>query len=176
MADTQLINVPVRPNKSKTYLLPYIDKYITIKFFDRLENTYISFNDDYRICLRYKYSGKNEFTEYERELERNKYYEKTIDINKNEVLYVFQIPEEMFNIVDLYISGKYSYLPDKDFLIKFLVKNFGLTLNSKIIKIINRDEQLKNEIEEELNIKIPEGQDISSVPEIEEENYYYKTT
>lgn len=173
MADDQLMIIPVRPNKSKTYLLPYINEYIAIRFLDRLENTYISFNDEYKICLRYLYSGKKEFTEYEKELESNIYYEKTIDINKKEVLYIFNIPEELFSTLDLFVSGKYSYLPNKELLISFLVKNFGLTLNSKIIKIINRDEQLKQEIEEELNIKIPDGQDISSIPELDQENYYY---
>lgn len=176
MAENQLMVVPDLPNKSKTYLLPYINEYVCIKFFEKLENTYISFNDEYKICLRYSYSGKKEFTEYEKELESNIYYEKTIDINKKEVLYIFNIPEELFSTLDLFVSGKYSYLPKKELLINFLIKNFGLTLNSKIIKVINRDEQIKRELEEELNVKIPDGQDLSSAPELEQENYYYKHT
>ena len=96
-------------NKSKTYLLPYIDQFIKIKFINRLNNTYVFLNDEYRICLRYEYSGKKEFTDYEKELEENQYYEKTIDINKKEVLYVFHFPVEMLDEVDLFLSGKISY-------------------------------------------------------------------
>lgn len=159
-----------KPCKSKTYLLPYINDYIEIKFPGRLKNTYISFNNEYAFCLRYEYSGKKEFVNYERELENNKYYKSTYDINKKEVLYVFDIPEELFDIVDLFVSGKYSYMPNKEKVIGFLMKNFGLSLESKIVKILNRDEALKKEIEDQLNVKIPIGMDLSSPPDLDSEN------
>ena len=160
-------------NKSKTYLLAYFSKYIPIKFIKQINNTYLFFNNDYNFCLRYEYSGKKEFTEYEKELESNEYYKLTIDINKKEVLYVFNIPDDLYSTVDLFISGKYSSLPDKEFLINFLIKNFDLKIEDKIIKIINRDLELKIKIEEELNIKIPEGVDLSSVPDLDDENFIY---
>jgi len=160
-------------NKSKSYLLAYINQYIKIKYIAKLNNTYLFYNNEYAFCLRYEYSGKKEFTEYERELENNKYYKGTVDINKKEVLYIFDIPDELFETVDLYVSGKYSYLPNKELLINFLKKNFELTNDHKIIKIINRDIRLKHEIEENLNIKIPEGMDLSSLPDLECENFKY---
>lgn len=165
----------LKPNKSKTYLLPYIDAYIPIKFFAQLKNTYVSFNNSYSFCLRYEYSAKKQFVDYERELEKNKYYKKTIDISKKEVLYVFDIPEDLFDVVDLYMSGKYSYLPQKEVVIGFLMKNFGLTIENKIIKILNRDEKLKEEIEDQLNVKIPDGMDLSSKPDVEDENFNFES-
>jgi len=158
-------------NKSKTYILPYISEYIPIKFINKLLNTYTFYNNEYAFCLRYEFSGKKEFTQYEKELESNKYYRETIDVNKREVLYIFDIPEDLFNIVDLYLDGKYSYLPNKDIVIGFLMKHFGLTLDNKIIKILNRDESLKQEIEDQLNVKIPDGIDLSSCPNKDNENY-----
>lgn len=131
------------------------------------------FNNEYRICLRYTFSGKKEFTEYESELEKNEYYDRTVDISKTEVLYVFHIPDELYEIIDLFLSGKYSYLPEKDTLIEYLEDNFGLNEDSKIIQIINRDERLKEQIEEEIGVKIPEGLDLSSVPDVNNENYIY---
>lgn len=160
--------------KSKTYVLPYINKYINIKFIDRLVNTYLFFNNDYAFCLRYKFSGKKEFTEYEKQLEKSKYYKETVDINKEEVLYVFDIPDELFTVVDLYTSGKYSYLPEKELIIEFLITNFNLTLDNKIIKILNRDKGLREEIEEKLNVRISEDMDLSSPPNLELENFIFK--
>lgn len=159
-----------KPNKSKTYMLPYINDYIEIKFPEKLKNTYISFNEEYAFCLHYEYSGKREFVNYERELEKNKYYKSTHDINKRETLYVFDIPEELFDIVDLFVSGKYSYMPHKEKIIGFLMKKFGLSLESKIVKILNRDESLKQEIEDQLNVRIPNGIDLSSPPNLDLEN------
>lgn len=161
-------------NKSKTYLLPYIDQFIKIKFVNKLVNTYVFLNDEYRICLRYEYSGKKEFTDYEKELEENQYYEKTIDINKKEVMYVFHFPVEILDEVDLFLSGKISYMPRKDIMISFLVKHFGLTREDNILKIINRDESFKKELENKLNTKIPEGLDLTSIPDIENENFKYQ--
>ena len=75
-------------NKSKTYFLPYIDEFIKIKFVDRLKNTYVFLNDEYKICLLYEYSAKKDIAEYENELETNEYYNRTIDVDKKTELYV----------------------------------------------------------------------------------------
>jgi hypothetical protein len=158
-------------NKSKTYILYYIGKYIPIKFLDKLNNTYIFFNNEYKICLRYTYSGKLEFTKYEKELESNEYYESTIDITKSEVLYTFNVPLELLDVLDLFISGKYSYLPEQEELVDFLICNFGLTEESKIIRIIRRDNELREALEEELNTKIPKDLDLSSLPDLDNENF-----
>ena len=161
-------------NKSKTYLLPYIDKYIKIKFINKLKNTYVFLNDEYKICLRYEYSGKKEFTDYEKELENNEYYDRTIDINKQEVLYAFNVPIELLEAIDLFLSGKISYMPEKEVMISFLVKNFDLKQDNELIKIINRDESYKRELELELNVNIPNGLDLTSVPDVENENFKYQ--
>ena len=161
-------------NKSKTYLLPYIDKYIKIKFINKLKNTYVFLNDEYKICLRYEYSGKKEFTDYEKELENNEYYDRTIDINKQEVLYAFNVPIELLEAIDLFLSGKISYMPEKEVMISFLVKNFDLKQDSELIKIINRDESYKRKLELELNVNIPNGLDLTSIPDVENENFKYQ--
>ena len=161
-------------NKSKTYLLPYIDKYIKIKFINKLKNTYVFLNDEYRICLRYEYSGKKEFTDYEKELENNEYYDRTIDINKQEVLYAFNVPIELLEVIDLFLSGKISYMPEKEVMISFLVKNFDLKQDSELIKIINRDESYKRKLELELSVNIPNGLDLTSIPDVENENFKYQ--
>ena len=65
-------------------------------------------------------------------------------------------------------------MPRKDIMISFLVKHFGLTREDNILKIINRDESFKKELENKLNTKIPEGLDLTSIPDIENENFKYQ--
>lgn len=161
-------------NKSKTYLLPYIDEFIKIKFVDRLKNTYVFLNDEYKICLLYEYSAKKGFSDYEKELEENEYYNKTIDIDKKTVLYVFDIPLEIVDCVDLFLSGKISYMPRREIMISFLVKNFNIKQDNDLIKIIKRDPNYKIKLESELNVKIPEGLDLTSSPDIEDETFKYQ--
>lgn len=156
-------------NKSKTYILPFINEYIPLKFFKDIINTYLFYEDSYKFCIKYKFSGKKEFTDFERELERNPLYYKTIDINKNEVVYIFHIPIELMDIIDLFLEGKYSYIPRKEVINEFFINKFNLPLNNKISKILNRDEDLRQELEEQLNVTIPEGLDLSSPPIIEDE-------
>lgn len=161
-------------NKSKTYFLPYIDEFIKIKFVDRLKNTYVFLNDEYKICLLYEYSAKKDFAEYENELETNEYYNRTIDVDKKTVLYVFDVPLELMDCLDMFLSGKISYMPKREVMISFLVKNFNVKKDDDLIKIIKRDPKYKEKLELELNVKIPDGLDLTSSPDIENETFKYQ--
>lgn len=162
-------------NKSKTYLTYYFNKKIPIKFHQNLINTYIAFNNEYYCwCMLYKFSGKIEFTKYEQELEKSEFHIKTVDVDKEHVLYVFSIPKELDDVITLFTLGKYSYLPDINNLINYLVKNFNLPLNHNIVKILRRDNSLKKKLEDDLNIEIPEGLDLTDLPNLDNENYIFK--
>lgn len=161
-------------NKSKTYLTYYFSKYIPIKFHKQLLNTYIAFNQEYYIWgMLYKFSGKKEFTDFEQKLLDNPYFKKSIDVSKETVLYLFNIPEELDDIIHLFISGKYSKLPNIDSLIIYLNKHFYLPLDHDIIKILKKDKEYKNKLEEELDIIIPDGLDLTDVPDLDSENFNY---
>lgn len=177
-----MINVEeITINKSKTYLLPYMNDFIPIKFMSKLINTYIFFKEEYKFCLLYEFSGKKNFLSYETILMQNEYYIETLDIDHDKVLYVFDIPEELFPIVDLFLDGKYSYLPNKSKIKQFLVYHFKLRNNNKIFHILDRTELLRKDLEGKLNVKIPEELDLSDPPnkmteefklkEINEEEY-----
>lgn len=161
-------------NKSKTYLSYYINKYIPIKFHNKLINTYIAFNNEYYYwCMLYEFSGKLDFTTYEEELEKNPYYIKTIDTDKKHVLYVFSIPEDILDVITLFESGKYSRFPDIDNLIKYLVKVYSLPLNHDIVKILRRDPKYKEQLEEKLGELIDDEMDLSDLPDLDSENYIF---
>jgi len=161
-------------NKSKTYLLPYINDFIPLKFVDKILNTYVFYKGEYKFCVLYKFSGKKIFLDFERELENNEYYVETIDVDFDKVLYVFDVPEEIFGILDLFFDGKYSYFPDKDKIKKFLKYHYKLPRNHRIFHILDRTEILKKTLESKLNVVIPEGLDLSDPPSTELEEFKLK--
>ena len=164
----------MKVNKSKTYLSYYINKYIPIEFHNKLKNTYIAFNDEYYYwCMLYEFSGKLDFTTYEEKLENNPYYVKTIDTDKTHVLYIFSIPDELNDVINLFVSGKYSKLPDRDDLIKYLVRTYNLPLNHDIVRILRKDPKLKERLENELDVIIDDDLDLSDLPDLNSENYIF---
>lgn len=164
----------MKVNKSKTYLSYYINKYIPIEFHNKLKNTYIAFNDEYYYwCMLYEFSGKLDFTTYEEKLENNPYYVKTIDTDRTHVLYIFSIPEELNDVINLFVSGKYSKLPDRDDLIKYLVRTYNLPLNHDIVRILRKDPKLKERLENELDVIIDDDLDLSDLPDLDSENYIF---
>lgn len=161
-------------NKSKTYLSYYFNKHIPIKFVKQFLNTYLVHDGlHYCWCMLYKFSGKLEFTNYEYELENSPYYIKTVDVDKHHVLYVFNIPTELDDVITTFINGKYSKLPERKELIRYLYQNFGLPLDSNITKILNRDASIRKKLEEELDVEIDPFAEVSSAPDMEAETFNY---
>jgi hypothetical protein len=157
-------------NKSKTYLLPYMAEYIEVKFLTRLVNTYAFMNGEYKFCLLYDFSAKKVFMDYEESLTKNPYYVDSVDVSKEQVVYIFDYPEAMIPIVNQFMDGKYSYLPDKDTVKRYLMTNFGITTSHRIFHILDRTEYLRSKIEESLGLDpIPEHLDLEDPPDKDSE-------
>jgi hypothetical protein len=124
--------------------------------------------------MEYEFSGKKSFTDYEGELMLNDYYIKTIDITNTSVLYVFEIPEPLFKVIELFINGKYSRLPFKEELKEFLRKYYAVTQNHKIHHILNRSKELRLLIEEDLGVELPIDIDLAEAPDITNEEINFK--
>lgn len=160
-------------NKSKTYLLYYFVKSLGIDQLGLLKNTYLYYEGYPYVCFLYYFSGKKEFSDYERALEKNEFYYKTIDVSKDKVLYVMKVPPSINQAVLAFEEGRYSQLPEKEELIAFLKIKFGATEDSKIIRIIRKDITLKKEIEELIGEKLGDL-DLSSSPDFDKENFTSK--
>lgn len=161
-------------NRSLTYFLFYMTKYVDFKFIDTIINTYMFYNKEYKFCIEYQFSGKKEFTDYEAALTKNEYYVGTIDISITNVIYIFDIPDDLFIVIELFIEGKYSKLPMKDELKDFLRKEFAIPQNHKINHILDRSEDLKKEIEDQLGLTLPDDIDLAEAPSIEKEELNIK--
>lgn len=158
-------------NKSKTYVLPYMTDYIDLKFVQSIINTYLFYNGEYKFCILYKFSGKKEFTDYEDSLLSNPLFDTTVDVSTDQVLYVFDIPDDMYDIIETFIEGKYSRLPNKNKIKNFLIDHFNLSHNNIIFHVLDRSEVLREKIEGELNIEIDEELDLSDPPNVEAEEF-----
>jgi predicted phage-related endonuclease len=143
---------------------------LDIAFFSSLKNTYLFYEGDRKVCFLYKYLGNKKFGEYEKMLENSPYYHKTIDVSNDKVLYVMDIPEELEDIIETFLEGKYSKLPNPEELICFLKFHYGADENSRIVRIIRKDHKLKKEIEELIGQSIGDL-DLASIPDCNKENF-----
>lgn len=163
-------------NKSRTYLLYYIDKYLTpIRFKKQLLNTYL-FYADQGLCigLLYDFLGTKEFTKYEQEhFFQNPYFIDTHnhDPKGDSVIYLFNVPDELVPTLNLFLDGKYSHLPERDLLINYVTNFFEISDNHPLIHIIRKSDEYRELLEEELNVKIPHDIDLTDKPSIDKETY-----
>lgn len=161
-------------NMSKTYLLPYLKDYIDLEYLKKLENTYIFYNGEYKFCMQYEFSGKKGFTDYEARLMSNEYFVEAVDISKTQVIYVFDFPEELLPIVEIFIEGRYSYLPEKEKIKRFLSENFRIDASHRIFHILDRTQMLRKMMEDQLGVEIPEELDLADPPDIDSEEFKNK--
>lgn len=170
-------------NISKTFLLPLISEIIGVepKFINYLENTYMfDENNEFHECIliKHEFSFKNpEFTAYENRLIDNQYFVKLIDIGKD-VVYIFKFPEEYLPEYYNLQNSKYSEFGDdaKKLILKFWTEMYGkvpagINLILKIKQILYKDEKLKKQLEEKLNIKLDLHSELGEKVEVSNETF-----
>lgn len=160
-------------NKSYTYILPMISTQLDVVKAN-LVNTYIGSDEytgyDNHIYLLYKYAGNPRFIEYEDYLEHTNLFVAKYDPDKYHVMFIFKVPEQYQDVYDLFKKGKYSQFPE-DY--KVLIFKFHSITNEnhKVAKVLYRHPDLKEELEDRLDIILPEGSEVSSVPDLSIEIY-----
>lgn len=171
-------------NKSHTYLLPLISEVIDIdnKFLPMLKGTFIGVEDtnfENSVALLFDFSFKvPECTYFENKIKDNMYFKKLYDLN-NEVLYVFDFPEEYLKEYSLFKLGKYSQFNDdaKELILEYWYRVFkgskqAIEFLVSTKQILFKDEKLRRKLEKELNVSIEEDAELSSPPILS--NEYYK--
>lgn len=158
-------------NKSKTYILPYVGEHVSLKFFDRLINTYLFYEGDYGFGILYRFSGKKDFLDYEMFLSKHDLFKTMVDVGNDMVLYVFEYPDELYDTVNLFLKGKYSSLPNKNIIKNFLTRRYGVAPNHKIMHILDRTNIYRTHLEKNLKVKIPLDLDLSDKPDKTSEEF-----
>ncbi len=139
-------------NKTTEYLLPCLGGNKAIFYYDSyLINAYLEPKLT-NLWLRYRFSKHNEYQKLEKFLTSHECFIKTRDVDFDFVDYKFGIPTEFLDDVPKFINGKYSSF------------SVGLKLNmgrfhdlkprSRMLQVLNKDENLKKELEKRLGISV----------------------
>ena len=173
----------IRYNKSKTYLLPLLSELVFFdkKFWKSLINTYM-FEDTgrYKDCLLvlHDFSFRNpEYTHYENQLVKNEYFVDLYDIN-DKVLYIFKFPDEYMHEYNCLLEGRYSHygVDAKELILEYFTDVYQGNPNAipfllKVKQILFKDEKLKEEIEDNLKIKLDKDAELQDIIDIENETF-----
>jgi len=100
-----IFKVDIKPNKSKTYMLPLLMKHVNIGFLNLMQNTYLSFQEgDDLFCVLYHWTSSHDFLKFEGELMEHPMYAGHADYG-DRVLYKFNITHDMKKARQLMIDG-----------------------------------------------------------------------
>lgn len=169
-------------NKSKTYLLPLFVNTLKLnkEFVSEIQNTYLfhpSHSSDKYIGITFKSSIlKNpKFINDIQNLILNDAFVE-IEENKNEILYLFEFPEKYFQEYFKFLKGKYSQFSrrSKEIILRFWTENQIVDEKSiynliYIKQVLFKDEKLRLQLEEELNVRIPKGTELGSIVDLNDE-------
>lgn len=105
MLDKKVVNV--KPNKSSTYILPFIDEQLNLKFNNLLLNSYISYGgEDEIFCILYNWKSDQEFLKFEGELMKHVLFLDHEDYG-DKVLYKFKLPRNISIGRKKFLEGKH---------------------------------------------------------------------
>jgi len=166
-------------NKSTTYLLPMMG--LDSKTFRGLtfpynqfrsvfigDKTHDSFEGD-KIMLLYKFSGKEEFINYEVFLESLPTYIDKYEPDKYHTMYVYDIPFKWKDDFEKFKQWKPSEF-SKDYKLH-ITKFYGLDQHSPVYQTLYKIEDRYKDLEDKLGINIPRDLEASSSPYWEIEYY-----
>lgn len=171
----------MKKNKSYYFLLPFLKSYFTIARFNiRLKNTYIfpKIEGERVLYLEYKYpENPVNFLNFEETIFKSELFIKTIENNENTV-YCLKFPEEYNEVYDLFLEGKYSEFTEenKTIILEYWTEvNFGIVSASKFLlklnQILYKHTMLKKELEENLNVVLPDNAELASIYNDKKEKY-----
>jgi|TARA_R110002126_G_scaffold92869_1_gene220214 hypothetical protein len=160
-------------NKSFTYILPMLSTEIDIVK-DGLVNTFIGDEEypqyDNHIFLLYKFSGSKEFLQYEDFIKNTHLFVHSYDPDDHHVMYVLDVPSFYQTDYNLFAKGKYSEM-NRDYKIIIFAFHNIVDYEHRVAKVLFKHPDLREEWEERTGATIPDGAEVSSVPDLKKEVY-----
>lgn len=164
-------------NKSSMFLFPLVCKpgSTTDKYYYQLYHygsylhcdKYPKYNNGKYLFVVYRFFNHSFYKEFEKELSTQSNLVETIDFCGDKVLFIFEIPKQYLEVVELFKQGKYLSFPDK--VNKLLTKFYNNSNEEQTLLIINNSETRRLDMEIRLNCKIPIDIPLCSKPRLEEE-------
>ena len=154
---------------SSTFVLPFLG--VSRKWFmwDSLFiNCFVGTNPEDMgrvIALLYRFSGKSEFLKFESAMCAFRNFVRRYDPDPYHVMFVFDVPKSATKSYEHFINGKYS---DIDDIWKLKILEFhGFDIDGMTGKILFQADSLRKEIEKKLDVDLPPGAELHSVPNLE---------
>lgn len=166
--------------KTKQFILPCICNTTTNKEYFLLdtffENAYIDVNDKtidlgtiHPLILLYRYSESEVYRAFEARIRKHPLFIKSIDINKYQVLFIFNI-SSFKKDVEFFKQGAYSKLSNE--LKTKILSFYQYSKDGKMYQILYKGSKLREQLEIMFDVGLSPKQELYSKPNIIEETYY----
>ena len=157
------------PTKTGLFLLPALGKTRDqLRMSSYYVNAYLDDTHEY-ICIKYRFTGTSMFKEFEKYMVTDPLCVSHIDHGKYHVVYKFKIPLNFNADVVSFVEGKYSKFSKA--LIGRIQKFYGREGSKPMTEIINRNKDLKKQMELYLGVNLPDNSELASKPDLEVEIY-----
>mgnify|MGYP003337682623 CR=1 FL=1 len=160
-----------KPTKSSIFLCPMFGGRRELFYWNNLlVNAFCAVpNEENVIALLYRFSGDPTFVKFEAALQNFRTFKYKIDTDPYHVLFVFGVPEESQSSYSHFVNGRYSEIDD---IMKLKILDYhGFNMDGSTAKILFKSPSLKRELEEQLDVTIPEGTELHSPPNLNEETF-----
>lgn len=160
-----------RATKSTIFLCPMLGgKREMFYWGNLLVNAFFAVpNEENVIALLYRFSGDPTFTKFEHALGQFKAFKYKIDTDPYHVMFVFGVPDHAKASYEHFVNGRYSEIDD---IVKLKILDYhGFNMDGSTAKILFKSPSLKAELEEQLDVTIPEGNELHSPPNSIEETF-----
>ena len=157
------------PTKTGMFLLPVLQKSPEqLKISTYYVNTYLDHTHEY-LCLMYRFTGTPTYKTFEKYMVTDPLCVSHLEHGKYHVIYIFKIPSGFKKDVLSFVEGKYSKFSKA---LKGRIQKFYGRENSRpMMDVINRSKDLKRNIEDYLEVKLPVNSELASKPDSNIEIY-----
>lgn len=160
-----------RLTDSSIFVLPLMGMNRSLMMWDSLfVNAFIGTEEDEDcIALLYRFSGTPKFTKFESALCSFRNFRRRVDPDPYHVLFVFDVPDDARSSYEAYCDGRYSNIQD---IWKLRILEFhGFDIDGHTGKILFQSPRLRAELEQQLDVTLPEDAELHSKPNLSLELY-----
>lgn len=145
-------------NTSSIFMLPFLGGSRKLYLWDSLFiNAFIGTcpEDTGKVlALLYRFSGEQLFLKFENALCSFRNFIKKVDVDSYHVLFIFDVPSSASKSYEMFVQSKYSEIDD---IWKLKILEFhGFDIDGTTGKILFQSESLRKELEEKLDVKLPQ--------------------
>jgi hypothetical protein len=161
-------------NKSYVFLPPMLEIDPVFMQMHLLLNVYLNSEDypDIKNCmfLHYEYQDlEGSFARLENTFTKHADYRGMYEPDKYTTLFYFYVPEKWYTDYLIFLGSKYSKISES--LKKRILKFYSLGNQSTVYKVLYRDEEKRKELEESLDVNLPDSAEVASALEFSKETY-----